>query len=45
VTAYLHPIIGGTGLLLLVYVASLGFRMRTARRTVTRDEETRENLA
>jgi hypothetical protein len=32
VTPYLHPIIGGSGLLLLVYVASLGFRMRTVRR-------------
>ena len=31
-TPYLHPIIGAVGLLLLGYVASLGFRMRTARR-------------
>jgi hypothetical protein len=29
---YLHPIIGAATLLLLAYVASLGFRMRTARR-------------
>src|SRR4029453_12770393 len=29
---YLHPIIGAASLLLLAYVASLGFRMRTARR-------------
>lgn len=28
---YLHPIIGGAALLVLGYVASLGFRMRTAR--------------
>jgi hypothetical protein len=32
VIPYLHPIIAGVGLLLLGYVASLGFRMRTARR-------------
>jgi hypothetical protein len=29
---YLHPILGAASLLLLVYVASLGFRMRTVRR-------------
>ena len=32
VTPYWHPIIGAASLLLLLYVASLGFRMRTARR-------------
>jgi len=31
-SAYLHPILGAAVLLLLGYVASLGFRMRTARR-------------
>ena len=30
--SYLHPILGGLALLLLAYVASLGFRLRTARR-------------
>jgi hypothetical protein len=32
VTPYWHPTIGAASLLLLLYVASLGFRMRTARR-------------
>jgi hypothetical protein len=31
-TAYFHPIIGAAALVLLAYTASLGFRMRTARR-------------
>ena len=30
--AYVHPIVGATVLALLVYVASLGLRLRTARR-------------
>jgi hypothetical protein len=30
--SYLHPIIGAAVLVLLAYVASLGFRLRTARR-------------
>jgi hypothetical protein len=29
---YLHPVLGAASLALLVYVASLGFRMRNARR-------------
>jgi hypothetical protein len=32
VLPYFHPIIGASSLVLLVYVASLGFRIRTARR-------------
>jgi hypothetical protein len=31
-TRYLHPVVGAAVLALLAYVASLGFRLRTARR-------------
>jgi hypothetical protein len=32
VSAYVHPVIGGIAVILLVYAAALGFQLRTARR-------------